>query len=146
MMATKWAFTMGMGIVIVMVLTVLTPMPRTPKEAWILLNHHHHSLLGRRVLRTKILMHLGTRVTNDPIIITTATAGGASRENRRSRGWQSRSAAAIRNLRSGNSRSNSSIGGAGGNGEGQHVVIGGPESRTFLIYVIGGMSFLLFLS
>jgi hypothetical protein len=74
----------------------------------------------------------------------TATAGEASRENRRSRGWQSRAAAAIRNLRPGNSRRNSSVGGAGaggGNGEGQHVVIGGPGSRTFLIYVIGGMSF-----
>lgn len=72
-----------------------------------------------------------------------SSAGGASRENRRSRGWQSRAAAAIRNLRPGNSRRNSSIGGPGsggpgGNGEGPHVVIGGPGSRTFLIYVIGG--------
>ena len=67
---------MGTGIVMVMVLTVNTPMPRTPKGAWILLNHHHHSLLGllrRRVSRTKTLMGLGTRITNDRIIIITIT-------------------------------------------------------------------------
>ena len=89
-------------------------------------HHHHHH-------------HRASQTNATP-------GGGSSRENRRSRGWQSRAAAAIRNLRPGTARRNSSIGGAGGgggNGEGQHVVIGGPGSRTFLIYVIGGMSFLL---
>ena len=68
---------MAMGIVMAMVPTGNRPMPRTPKGAQILLNHHHHSLLGllrRRVLRTKILMGLGTRITNDRIIIITTTA------------------------------------------------------------------------
>lgn len=50
----------------------------------------------------------------------------------RGRGWQTRAADAIRNLRPG--RRPTSRGAA-------HPMIGGPGSRTFLIYVIGGQLF-----
>lgn len=70
-----------------------------------------------------------------------------ARQERR-RGWPNRAASALRNLRSaggtdGNRRSQS-LGAEGGSQEArrQHqqlpAMMGGPGSRTFLIYVIGG--------
>lgn len=74
-------------------------------------------------------------------------------QERRRGGWQNRAASALRNLRpgttgtsngtgvstNGNNRRSSSQGlGTDGGGQQQVPNLGGPGSRTFLIYVIGG--------
>jgi hypothetical protein len=62
------------------------------------------------------------------------TGAGRGREGR-PRGWQSRAANAIRNLRPGRRPAPPGT---------QHSVT--PGSRTFLIYVIGGLSYFYYLS
>ncbi|CAA7266042.1 unnamed protein product [Cyclocybe aegerita] len=66
-----------------------------------------------------------------------AGAEGAGRANGRPRGWQSRAANAIRNLRPGGRR-NAEAGAGGLHNPTQMPSLAAPGSRTFLIYVIGG--------
>ncbi|KAJ3504927.1 hypothetical protein NLJ89_g7679 [Agrocybe chaxingu] len=66
-----------------------------------------------------------------------AGAEGVGRPNGRPRGWQSRAANAIRNLRPGGRR-NAEAGAAGLHNPTQIPSLAAPGSRTFLIYVIGG--------